>query len=132
MEASQTFAHENRRGGLMRRTGWTAAWLLALVVLLIGSCPAQTAGSASTGQQGSGAQSGSAAAQPERKIGDYVATQSVEFGYRFTEISGAKFACAPGSEGRSSAGLCQDFSMYDTLENYHTGPRLLQQSLSLR
>lgn len=48
-----------------------------------------------------------------KQIGNYQVQQSFEFGYRFSEINGS----AP---------------MYDTLINDHTGPRLLQQSLSMR
>jgi len=112
--------------------GPRAVWLAALLIVCIGSSGAQTTGPSSNPQNQAGTPAGSATAPQEHKLGDYVASQSVEFGYRFNEISGAKFACPAGSGGRNSAGLCEDFSMYDTLENYHTGPRLLQQSLSLR
>jgi len=61
---------------------------------------------------------------PEHKLGEYVVNQAVEFGYRFTDVSGARFPCATGT--------CEDFSMYDTLANYHTGPRLLEQDLQMR
>src|SRR6478736_939974 len=61
---------------------------------------------------------------PEHKLGEYVVNQTVEFGYRFTDVSGARFPCATGT--------CEDFSMYDTLANYHTGPRLLEQDLQMR
>lgn len=46
-------------------------------------------------------------------MGDYQVQQSVEFGFRINEITGS-------------------VPMYDTLVNQHSGPRLLQQSLSMR
>ncbi|MFB3815442.1 MAG: outer membrane protein [Terriglobales bacterium] len=93
------------------------AFLLALAALLLTS-PVM----AQTGQT-----------QPEEtKLGNYIVSQSVEFGYRFTEFSGTTFPCPPGSEGRNSAGLCEEPSMYNTLVNLHTGPRVLEQSLSMR
>lgn len=87
---------------------------------------------AASAQSTDNTQGGSASAPEERKVGDYLISQSVEFGYRFTETSGPQATCAPGSPNRSSAGLCQDQSMYNSLVNLHTGPRLLEQTLSLR
>ena len=116
-----------RKGDKYRRTGW----IPVAILLCLGTCAAQSSDSGGSSPNNS-KQAASSAAPQEHRLGNYVATQSVEFGYRFNEISGAQFACPAGSEGRNSAGLCEDFSMYDTLENYHTGPRLLQQSLSLR
>ncbi len=79
------------------------------------------------------AQGGSAPAAPsETKLGSYIASGSFEFGGRFTDVKGAKYACAPGSQDRSSAGFCEDESMYNTFVNLHTGARLLEQTLSLR
>jgi hypothetical protein len=55
-------------------------------------------------------------------LGSYVVSQSVEFGYRFTDISSQKLSPADPT----------NFSMFNTLVNLHTGPRLLEQTLSLR
>lgn len=62
------------------------------------------------------------AAAPEKTFGGYVVSQSVEFGYRFTDVTNQKVN--PGDP--------TSFSMYNTLVNLHTGPRLLEQTFSLR
>ena len=62
------------------------------------------------------------AAGAEKTLGAYVVSQSVEFGYRFTDVTSQKVN--PGDP--------TSFSMYNTLVNLHTGPRLLEQTLSLR
>ncbi len=62
------------------------------------------------------------AAAPEKTLGTYVVSQSVEFGYRFSDVTSQKLN--PGDP--------TNFSMFNTLVNLHTGPRLLEQTLSLR
>jgi len=55
----------------------------------------------------------SAATPPEVVSGGYVVHQSIDFGVRISDTTGS-------------------MDMYDTLVNLHTGPRVLDQSLSLR
>ncbi len=108
----------------MRSEHWIlrVACLLSLLALLWPlSAAAQDAGGQST-----------SAPEENKKMGDYIVSQSVEFGYRATFVKGAQLPCPIGTADRSSAGLCQDESMYNTLVNLHTGPRLLEQTLSLR
>jgi hypothetical protein len=52
-------------------------------------------------------------APDEKKLGGFQVEQSAEFGYRFTDVTGSQ-------------------QMYETLLDYHDGPRLLEQTLSLR
>jgi len=69
----------------------------------------------------------------EKKLGGYVVTQSVELGYRITSLSSAAMqACPPGSDFRNSSGNCADPAMFNTFVNLQTGPRLLEQTLSMR
>ena len=63
-----------------------------------------------------------APAASEKTLGDYVVSQSVEFGYRFTDVSSQKVSPADPT----------NLSMYNTLVNLHDGPRLLEQTFSLR
>lgn len=62
------------------------------------------------------------AASTEKTLGPYVMSQSVEFGYRFTDVSSQTL----------SPGEPTNFAMYDTLVNLHSGPRLIEQTLALR
>jgi len=74
---------------------------ILLLALLPGVALAQSSGSSASGQ-------------PEGVTsGGYLIHQSIELGYRFTDVS--------GSDG-----------MYDTLVNLQQGPRLLDQSLSMQ
>jgi hypothetical protein len=93
--------------------------------LLRVGCVVLVSALAASAQSDDTSQSGTAPA--ERRAGNYIINQSLEFGYRFTDVRGTKFPCAS-----SAAGLCQEQSMYNTLVNLHTGPRLLEQTLSLR
>jgi hypothetical protein len=78
--------------------------LLMIVAFLTFSARAQTAGSGS----------GQGQSQPEAwEHGDYVIHQSMEIGYRVSDITGSE-------------------QMYDTLVNLRTGPRFLEQSLSMQ
>lgn len=58
----------------------------------------------------------------EKRIGDYVVQESFEFGYRFSDISSQKLSPSDPT----------NTFMYDTLVNLHEGPRLLDQTLSMR
>ena len=58
----------------------------------------------------------------EKKLGDYVVQQSFEFGYRAVDVSSQKLNASDPTS----------FAMYDTFVNQHTGPRLLEQTLSLQ
>jgi hypothetical protein len=93
----------------------SVAVLLLMSVVFLGSAAAQTTGDAAP-----------------QKLGTYIATGDFEVGYRINSEKGDQDPCAFGSLNRNSAGLCPDESMYDTLVNLHTGPRLLDQTLSLR
>ena len=78
--------------------------LLVIIVLLNLAAGAQTAGS----------NSGQNQAQPEaREHGGYVIHQSVEIGYRVSDVTGS-------------------VQMYNTLVDLRTGPRFLDQSLSMQ
>jgi opacity protein-like surface antigen len=92
-------------------------------VVLSGPASAQ----ATSGAQAAQSTSGGQPAPAETKVGEYIISQSLEFGYRYTDVRGAKIPCTT-----SAAGVCQDQSMYNTLVNLHTGPRLLEQTLALR
>src|SRR4051812_14204808 len=66
--------------------------------------------------QDSGHPSASVSSTPTsegKKIGDFQVTQSVEFGGRISDVSGSH-------------------PMYDTLVNYQSGARILEQSLTMR
>jgi hypothetical protein len=76
---------------------------------------------AQTSEEGSHTTPSSSGA-PEKTLGHYVMSQSVEFGYRFTDVDSQKVN--PGDP--------TNLAMYNTLINLHTGPRLLEQTLSLR
>jgi hypothetical protein len=77
-------------------------------LLLLGSSFAQS------GQTQSQTSSGSTSGTGEGKqIGDFQVTQSIEVGGRISEVSGSQ-------------------PMYDTLVNYQTGARILEQSLVMR
>lgn len=91
--------------------------MLALSLLVAAAASVAMAQSAQTDQSPT-----PPSAPAETKLGGYVVSQSVEFGYRFTDVSSQ----------RLSPGGPTDFSMFNTLVNLHTGPRLLQQTLSLR
>src|SRR5581483_11830768 len=80
-----------------------AQWFLVIVVFTLasfagaqGTAPAPAAGDADEGKE----------------VGGYQMHQSIEFGYRFTEITGSS-------------------QIFDTFINQHTGPRILEQTLSL-
>jgi len=95
---------------MKRRILAVSFWIL---VLLSGSLAQNDANSQT---------SAASAAPPEKTLGNYVVSQSVEFGYRFTDVTGEKV----------SPGEPTNLSMYNTLVNLHSGPRLLEQTLSLR
>ncbi|HZQ70141.1 MAG TPA: hypothetical protein VFA68_16565, partial [Terriglobales bacterium] len=73
-----------------------------------------------TGQAGPG--NPSSPPPEEKKLGDYVVQQSFEFGYRAVDVSSQKLNASDPTS----------FAMYDTFVNQHTGPRLLEQTLSLQ
>lgn len=79
------------------------AWMLGVMLVVTGFVLAQS----------SGAASGSSQAQEGVSSGGYTIHQSIELGYRYTDQT--------GSHG-----------MYDTLVNLHSGPRVLEQTLSMR
>jgi hypothetical protein len=86
---------------LVRKSGW----LLFIVLIAPALALAQSTGV--------GTQAGSTAAAAEGKeISDYHVEQSIELGYRFSEVNGSG-------------------AMYDTFLNQHAGPRFLDQTLSV-
>jgi hypothetical protein len=62
----------------------------------------------------------------EHKVGDYFVAGSIEAGYRFSDVKGSSFNC--GGIG----GICNYVGSYDSLVNLRQGPRVFDQSLSLR
>jgi hypothetical protein len=97
--------------------------IFTFVVLVLGAV-----GAAAQGTSQSATGQSTSAPPPEVRWGSYIASGSVEAGYRFTDIEGAHFSC-----GSASAPLtCNYGGMYDTLENLHSGPRLLEETLNLR
>src|SRR3954454_9543149 len=114
--------HSSTRGGRTVRTNRTALVVALVAVVLWSLAIGHTAVAQSqpaTGQSTS-------APPTEVTWGGYVASGSIEAGYRFTDIEGAKFACST-SAGPST---CNYGGMYNTLEDLHSGPRLLEQTLS--
>jgi hypothetical protein len=67
-----------------------------------GQAPATTSASTSSSDSGEG-----------KKLGDFQVTQSIELGGRISDVSGSQF-------------------MYDTLVNYQSGARILEQSLTMQ
>lgn len=63
----------------------------------------------------------------EHKVGDYMATGSVDVGYRWVAVSGSEYPCST-----TSSGLCDYTGMWNTFEDLRPGPRVLDQTLSLR
>jgi opacity protein-like surface antigen len=96
--------------------------MLKFVVLCI--CLASIMASAQEDQSATG--QSTSVPPKETKIGNYVASGSIEAGYRFTDTQGASFDC--GTPG----GICNYVGMYNTLVNLRQGPRVFDQSLSLR
>lgn len=94
----------------MKRNHYIAIFSL---VLLSGFATGQTAGQSSTQ---------TSADSDERSVGHYLLQETAEFGYRATSVSSQKLN--PGDP--------TNFAMYDTLVNLHSGPRLLDETLSLR
>ena len=87
----------------MMSTSFRLNQLLVLIALLSFTARAQNQGSANQNQS-----------QPEGwETNGYVVHQSVEIGYRATDVTGSQ-------------------QMYNTLVNLRTGPRLLDQSLSMQ
>jgi hypothetical protein len=90
---------------------------LAVVVaclFLLSSSFAQSSGQTSPPPAGSPpASSGPPASGEGKEIGGYQVTQSIELGGRIAEVTGSQ-------------------PMYDTLVNYQTGARILEQSLTMR
>src|SRR5271165_1734170 len=78
-------------------------------LLLLGSSLAQSAGQTPSQT----ASSSTSSAQEGMQIGDFQVTQSAEVGGRISEVSGSQ-------------------PMYNTLVNYQTGARILEQSLVMR
>src|ERR1700751_3466994 len=100
LQLQQCVFQMRRRGMITSRLG---AAFLAIVVLSTLTSEAQTAGNGSQGQE-----------QTQGwEHGGYVVHQSVEVGYRESDVTGSE-------------------QMYNTLVNLHSGPRFLEQSLSMQ
>jgi hypothetical protein len=100
--SSQT-ERASRRRGLSRKSPGFALALMVLAAGVIGLLPEMVS-----------AQSPSDAQNPEGVIrGGYLIHSSVEAGYRYNNVSGSG-------------------DMYDTLVNLHTGPRFLDETLSMQ
>jgi len=97
MWQARTTAHMER---FMKRSIWLVVILLSPALVL---AQAGAAGTPPTGP---------AAAAEGKEISDYHVEQSIELGYRFSEVRGSG-------------------AMYDTFLNQHEGPRFLDQTLSV-
>jgi len=95
-----------------QRNYWLFSFWLNLLlswVLLAGAVVAQTAGQTNSGMS----VDGTSAPSEGKTIGDYKVIQSIELGGRISDVTGSQ-------------------AMYDTLENYQSGPRVLEQSLTMQ
>jgi len=90
-------------------------WITVLISTLLTTVVAAQ----SSGQT---APTDSASPPEEKKVGEYVVQESFEFGYRFSDISSQKLNPSDPT----------NLFMYNTLVNLHDGPRLLDQTLSMR
>src|SRR5215831_20316353 len=82
-----------------------------LIIFIASVSVAQTTGNTSgTAQTSAGSAAGTTDSEGH-EFGNYRVQQSFEFGYRFTDING-------------------NLDVYNTFLNQHTGPRLLEQTLS--
>src|SRR5690349_2878480 len=104
----------------MRTTKLFVAVALLALGLLAASLTVWARGQTPTGQSTS-------APPAEVTWGGYIAAGSVEAGYRFTDIEGAKRPWFIST----GAATCNYGGMYDTLEDLHAGPRLLEETLTL-
>ena len=92
-----------------KRSAIVALSLVGFCLLLSGRSGAQTAGQANSGMSAE-------VPSPEgdgKQIGDFRVTQSVEIGGRISDVNGSQ-------------------PMYNTLENYQSGARILEQSLTMQ
>ncbi len=94
--------------------------------MIVGLCICLASSMASAQADQSGTSQSPLAPPAEVKLGNYVAAGSIEAGYRFVDVKGASTFCGlPG-------GVCNYQGMWNTLENLRQGPRVFDQSLSLR
>lgn len=101
----------------MKSMEMSSLMVILLLLLLSGFAHSQTGGPGTTNTTD---QTGSP--PTEKKIGAYEVNQSVEFGYRFTDVSTSSL----------NPGEPSNLAMYNTLVNLHTGLRLLDQTLSMQ
>ena len=95
------------------QNGWGFRFaVLAVGLFLMGGISAQSAGQ-TAGQTPPPAPAATADDTEGRQIGDYHVTQSIEIGGRFNDTTGSQ-------------------AMYNTLVNYQSGPRILEQSLTMQ
>ncbi len=87
--------------------------LLTACFCLLGHTLAQSSGQATTPPPTTVSTSSDSGSTEGKQIGDFQVTQSVEVGGRISDVTGSQ-------------------AMYDTLENYQTGARILEQSLTMR
>lgn len=78
-------------------------WLVALVILTLTAAAAAQGGAGGTPPMDTG---------DGKEIGNYQVHQSIEFGYRFTDVTGSN-------------------QIFDTFINQQAGPRILEQTLSM-
>ncbi len=65
----------------------------------------------------------------ETKLGDYIAAGSIDVGYRFVDASGTEYPCFTSA---GVASTCNYTGMYNTFVDLRQGPRIFDQTLSLR
>jgi hypothetical protein len=87
--------------------------LLAACLCLIGGGLAQSSGQSPAATPTTVSTSSDSGSTEGKTIGDFQVTQSVELGGRISDVTGSQ-------------------AMYNTLENYQTGARILEQSLTMR
>ena len=91
-----------------------SVYCFGLALMTACLCLASASFAQSAGQSAASMSTNSDSDQNEgKKIGDFQVTQSIEIGGRINEVTGSE-------------------AMYDTLENYQSGARILDQSLTMR
>ena len=91
---------------------WLGLTLLAVCVCLASHAFAQSFGPSPTATPTT-VSTDADPAPPGKEIGDFQVMQSIELGGRISDVTGSQ-------------------AMYDTLENYQTGARILEQSLTMQ
>ncbi len=92
---------------------WFGLALLAICVCLVSRGAAQSSGQSPVATPTTVSTNSDSGTTEGKRIGDFQVMQSVELGGRISDVTGSQ-------------------AMYDTLENYQTGARILEQSLTMQ